>query len=126
MDCPCGSGLKYTECCGRFIAGDETPQTAEALMCSRYTAYTKSDFDYLLATWHSSTRPDNLDEKSSQQWIGLKILHTEAGQTDDSEGVVEFIARYKINGRAFRLHEISHFVKEGGRWFYVEGDIQSV
>ena len=126
MGCPCGSGLKYTDCCGRFIEGDQTPQTAKDLMRSRYTAYFKSHFAYLLATWHSSTRPDRLDEKQSQHWIGLKILRTVAGQFDDSEGVVEFIARYKVNGRAFRLHEISRFAKEDDRWFYVDGDIQEI
>lgn len=124
MDCPCGSGLKYTDCCGRFIETDQTPQTAKDLMRSRYTAYVKSNSDYLLTTWHSSTRPDNLDERNTQKWIGLKIIGTEAGQADDSEGVVEFIAGYKVNGRAYRLHEISRFVKEDDRWFYVDGDIQ--
>jgi len=126
MDCPCGSKLDYADCCGRFIDAGQIAQTAEALMRSRYTAYTKSDFNYLLTTWHSSTRPESLDEKQSQQWIGLKILRTEAGQADDSNGVVEFIARYKVNGRAFRLHETSRFVKEDGCWFYVEGIIQPV
>lgn len=124
MDCPCGSELEYTDCCGRFIEADQTPQTAETLMRSRYTAYTKSDFAYLLATWSPLTRPDNLDEKQSQQWIGLKILRTENGRADDSGGVVEFIARYKVNGRAYRLHEISRFVQKGGHWFYIDGDIQ--
>jgi len=93
-------------------------------MRSRYTAYAKSDFDYILASWDTSTRPHNLNSRESQQWIGLKILQTYAGQVDDASGTVEFVARYKINGRAFRLHEISRFVKEDNLWRYVDGEIQ--
>lgn len=40
----------------------------------------------------------------------------------DGAAEVEFIARYRIGGgSAARLHERSRFVREDGRWFYVDG-----
>jgi SEC-C motif-containing protein len=121
--CPCGSGLAYAVCCGRHIEGREPAATAEALMRSRYTAYALGNQPYLLDTWHASTRPPslNLDEQPVPKWIGLKVLRHE--QPDDDHAIVEFVARYKVNGRAFKLQETSRFVREDGRWFYVDGDL---
>jgi len=119
--CPCGSGHAYAACCGRYLDGDELPATAEQLMRSRYTAYALAREDYLLATWHASTRPPSLGFEPAQQWLGLKIVRTEAGGADDAEGRVAFVARSKLGGRAQRLEEDSRFVKEGGRWYYVDG-----
>ena len=124
MVCPCGDSNKnYAECCGRYLDGGEIAPTAEALMRSRYTAYTLSREDYLLATWHSSTRPaqPGLAEEAPTKWLGLEVKRHE--QHDADHASVEFIARYKVNGRAHRLHETSRFVREDGRWFYVEGEI---
>jgi SEC-C motif-containing protein len=121
--CPCGCGKAYTDCCGRYLDGGETAPTAEALMRSRYSAYTLLREDYLLATWHGSTRPGKLGlaQEASTKWIGLEIKRHE--QQDESHAIVEFVARYKVNGRAHRLHETSRFVREGGRWCYVDGDM---
>jgi SEC-C motif-containing protein len=93
-------------------------------MRSRYTAYTLLREDYLLATWHSSTRPSSLGlaEEVPTQWIGLQIKRHE--QSDAEHARVEFVARYKINGRAHRLHEVSRFVLENGKWLYVDGKIE--
>ena len=91
-------------------------------MRSRYTAYTLGDEAYLLKTWHSSTRPAQLDlGDSPRQWLRLKILHTELGQPSDDGGVVEFVAIHKVNGRAERLHERSRFSIENGAWRYLDG-----
>ncbi len=97
--------------------------TAEILMRSRYTAYTRYREDYLLATWHPDTRPAKLDLAAQplNQWQGLTVKHHE--QPTAEQATVEFVARYKINGQAHRLHEISRFVREAGQWFYVNGDI---
>ncbi len=116
--CPCGSGISYPACCGRYHGGIPAP-TAEALMRSRYTAYAKQLADYLLATWHNSTRPATqyFNDEEKMRWLGLKIQRHEAIGTDSA--IVEFTARYKIAGRAQRLHEISRFVREAGRWYYV-------
>jgi len=121
--CPCGSNKNYNDCCGRYLDGIETPSAAETLMRSRYIAYTLLREDYLLATWHQSTRPKqlNLKDETNNKWLGLQIKYHE--QQDDSHAVVEFVARYKVGGRAHRLHETSRFIREGGRWFYVDGEL---
>ena len=36
--------------------------------------------------------------------------------------IVEFVARYRVGNRAQRLHETSRFVREGGRWYYLDGE----
>lgn len=92
-------------------------------MRSRYTAYTLLREDYLQSTWHPSTRPVALDlaEDVATKWLGLEVQRHEQQQQDYA--VVEFVARYKVNGRAHRLHELSRFVHEAGRWFYVDGEV---
>ena len=95
-------------------------------MRSRYTAYTLADEAYLLATWHASTRPESLDLAAgpATKWIGLQIRqHVQTDGAPDNPALVEFVARYKIGGRAHRLHETSRFVREDGCWLYVDGDI---
>lgn len=123
IHCPCGTNKNYADCCGRYLDGTDIPATAEALMRSRYTAYTLLREDYLLATWHASTRPvqPGLADETTCKWLGLQIKRHE--QRDDTHAVVEFVARYKISGRAHRMHEISRFVREDGRWFYVDGEV---
>lgn len=123
--CPCGSGRRIEACCGPYLAGLRLPATAEALMRSRYTAYVQQDEKYLLQTWHPTTRPPELglQQQALVTWLGLKIIRTQAGAENDSHGVVEFVARYKLNGKAVRLHETSQFVKESTRWYYVRGEL---
>jgi len=121
--CPCNSGEKYDNCCAPYLRGEATPPTAEATMRSRYVAYTQKDNDYLLKTWHESTRPqDELPAgDDSVVWTGLQILRTDAGGEQDNEGVVEFRARCRVNGEAGGLDEASDFVRENGQWYYVDG-----
>ena len=88
-------------------------------MRSRYSAYAVGLIDYLLATWHPSTAPGEL-ELSPVKWIDLEVRHTEAS---GEAGVVEFVARCRVNGRAQRLHETSRFVRQDGRWFYIDGQM---
>jgi SEC-C motif-containing protein len=117
------------------VAGAAVPPTAEALMRSRYTAYTRKNEDYLRATWHASTRPTEpiIDQNEKIQWLGLEIKSAlrlrqrkaELPESPDSD-MVEFVARFRIGGRAHRLHEVSRFVREPGtdgalRWFYLDG-----
>jgi len=121
--CPCGSAKVFEDCCERYIEGGIVAPSAEALMRSRYTAYTLRREDYLLATWHVSTRPAQigLADEVATKWLGLEVKKFEL--QDANHATVEFVARYKIGGRAHRLHELSSFVCENGKWFYVDGDI---
>jgi len=122
--CPCGSSLAYTACCGRFHAGALHLQApnAEALMRSRYSAFVLGLHGYLLATWHASTRPPSLEpDPPGMKWLGLEVRRH--ARQDAEHATVEFVARSRLAGRASRLHETSRFVREDGRWFYVDGDI---
>jgi SEC-C motif-containing protein len=104
------------------VRGEEFAQTAEKLMRSRYTAFAKGAEDYLLASWHPSTRPSRVKIDPEQKWIGLAIKSTEAGGVADDAGIVEFVARFKVAGKGHRLHERSLFELIEGRWYYLEGD----
>lgn len=117
--CPCGLGEPYADCCAPFHRGAEPP-TAEALMRSRYTAYVAGDRDYLLRTWHPSTRPRLLTLEDAQDWTGLTIVGRTGGGLLDAEGTVEFKARFEVDGRPGVMHERSRFVRDGGGWRYVD------
>tara|TARA_Y100001934_G_C12034529_1_gene622968 strand:- start:14 stop:340 length:327 start_codon:yes stop_codon:yes gene_type:complete len=106
-----------------LLAGTALADSAETLMRSRYTAYVEGDTDYLLRTWHPDHRPDSLSLANNQKWLGLKIKGVEAGQQGAARGVVEFVARFKIGGKGHRLHEVSSFVREAGRWYYTSGEL---
>ena len=131
--CPCGRlspapqkkrgkplALTLADCCGRYLdASVRRPAPdAEHLIRSRYSAFVLQRRDYLLATWHASTRPVVLDFESGAHWLGLEVRHHRVLGADQAE--VEFVARYRVAGRAVRLHENSRFVREDGQWFYVE------
>lgn len=117
--CPCG-GTNYAACCQRWHLGQSAPD-AERLMRSRYSAYVLKLEPYLLATWHASTRPAALSlNDDNARWLGLEVKRHSPQGEDAAE--VEFVARYKMAGRAYRLHEISRFVREAGRWYYVDGE----
>jgi SEC-C motif-containing protein len=122
--CPCGSKNAFSGCCAPYINGGEAAPTAEALMRSRYTAYTLLREDYVLATWDPATRPSalHLAEEAPVKWLGLEVKRHQ--QQDAEHAIVEFVARYKVHGRAYRLHEVSRFVRKDGRWFYVDGEIR--
>lgn len=92
-------------------------------MRSRYSAYVLRLSDYVLSTWHVSTRPQDLDlsKDGATKWLGLTVVRTFDGDLPD-KAWVEFIAKYKIGGQSVqRLHETSRFVREIDRWFYVDG-----
>jgi SEC-C motif-containing protein len=119
--CHCGSEVEYLRCCGRYLEGEEIPLTAEQLMRSRYCGFVLCDEPYLLATWHPETRPGRVRLDGKVRWLGLNIRDTEAGELDDRAGSVEFVARFKADGKGHRLHEISRFEKIEGRWYYLDG-----
>ena len=135
--CPCGGGA-FAACCGPYLAGDAVAPSADLLMRSRYSAYVLRIEAYLRATWHPSTLPAGpiIDPDEKLQWLGLEVksaLRLRQRKADLPESperdTVQFVARYKIAGRAHRLHEVSRFVCEGAgddkgeiaRWFYLDG-----
>jgi SEC-C motif domain protein len=114
--------LPLTRCCAPFLAGAPAPD-AESLMRSRYSAYVLGRDDYLRATWHPDTRPATVALEPGVKWLGLQVREHSA--QDDTQASVEFVARYRIAGRAVRLHERSRFTREAdGRWYYVDGDLR--
>ena len=88
-------------------------------MRSRYTAFVRERADYLLATWHASRRPARLDFDAGVRWLGLEVKDSVAVGADQAE--VAFVARQRdAGGRAHRLSERSRFVREEGRWYYLD------
>ena len=124
--CPCGSGSTYAECCEPLITRKRAALTAEELMRSRYTAYTRVETGYLYETTHPDHRGD-YDEKGTREWAesatweGLEIRATVAGGSDDELGRVEFIARYRDAGGKRAHHELAEFRKHDGTWYFVDG-----
>jgi len=91
-------------------------------MRSRYCAYILCNERYLLETWHPNTRPPSIAFSKNQKWLGLSVIDARTTGADSAE--VEFIARSRLsNAAAVRQHERSRFVREGGRWLYVDGDL---
>jgi SEC-C motif-containing protein len=124
--CPCGrtnpkgQALSFEACCAPYHEGQAAPD-AESLMRSRYSAFVRGDVPYLLATWHSSQRPATLELEAGAKWLGLAIKQHRI--TGEHTAEVEFVARFRVGGKAIRQHERSRFVREEGRWYYVDGDV---
>lgn len=126
--CPCKSGKDYDGCCGPIIAGLIKPETAEALMRSRYTAHATGQFAYIAATTAPEKRDDiDLDDMRNQarglEWVTLDIQEKEKGLVDDETGIVTFSARFIFNGKVQAHQERSRFRKDGDQWLYIDGDI---
>jgi len=125
--CPCGTQLKYISCCGAFHHG-ENPSTAEQLMRSRYTAYVVGNIEYIQSTTHPKLLKEfdfnaSKDWSEKAQWLGLKILHTENGGPNDSTGVVDFEAHYRLNDKNEVYSEHAMFERGGVKnsWFFLDG-----
>ncbi len=125
--CPCGSKKQYQYCCGMYLSGKKKPETAEKLMRSRYTAFARSNVNYLIATLHPDHRKPDDERKlaksiNNTKWLRLTIINTAKGKKNDATGIVEFEAIYQLTEPG-QLHERSKFIKTNGQWFYVDGDI---
>ena len=122
-NCPCGSGLSYDSCCGPIIAGAPAP-TAEALMRSRYSAYAQHAYAHLEHSLSAEQRKDFNPEEAkrwgdSSEWLGLTIINTVKGGVDDTEGLVEFSAKFRTEGKDLEHVETALFGREDGKWVYV-------
>ena len=129
MNCYCCSGKEFEDCCQPFINGIAKPETAEELMRSRYSAYATVGVDYLLRTTHPSARKFHNAESieqwaKSNSWQKLEIISTTDGGLKDKKGMVEFKAYYLDEHQQLQIHhEYSNFLKELGKWFFVDGKI---
>lgn len=124
--CDCGSGRPFDACCGRYLRGEALPETAEALMRSRYSAYARGEVDYLVRTHAPETRSPTLREDvaawvAAARFTGLSVSATEGGGPGDTTGFVTFTARFTEGGRAQALAERSRFARHEGAWVYVDG-----
>jgi SEC-C motif-containing protein len=123
--CPCGSGLELAKCCQPFIQGKQKPATAEQLLRARYTAFTLAEVDYVLSTHHSRTRHEVKREEIEEwakgsEWIGLKIVQSEAGKESDNQGTILFCAQYRADDKDQDHWEQSYFEKENGEWRFLD------
>ena len=128
MSCPCGNTIEFEQCCDIFISGKCTPDTAEKLMRSRYSAFVKKEHDYILKTHDPDTRNEvSMDQikdwSNNSIWHGLEVVESKAGQVTDEEGIVEFIATYSVDGQECNHREISSFVKKSNEWYFHEGKV---
>ncbi|AZZ52194.1 YchJ family protein [Rathayibacter festucae] len=121
--CPCGSRRHYADCCRPAHLGETPSPTAERLMRSRYSANVLGSAGYLLSSWHPSTRPKRVDLDDDVRWRRLQIVDTSFGGEDDAEGLVEFRASYRSSEGPGLVHERSRFLREDGRWYYVDGEL---
>lgn len=125
--CPCGSEKAFAKCCEPYISGQTIALTPEALMRSRYTAFTLVNIDYVMSTMKGVILKDFDPETArkwagSIKWLGLEVVNAPAIKKGETTGYVEFIARYLTKDRLQNIHELSEFQFEDGRWYYVDGN----
>ncbi len=128
MSCPCGSQNTFENCCSPHINGDQDCPTAESTMRSRYTAFVKKNAQYIFDTHSEETREETSlkelqDWAENSNWLGLEVVNVENGKKNDTEGTVEFIAKYESKGREYRHHEVSTFKKTNNKWFFHDGEM---
>ncbi|MCF6340022.1 MAG: SEC-C domain-containing protein [Sulfurimonas sp.] len=113
MNCYCGHNINYDECCGAILDAKKTASTPHELTRSRYCAFVKSNIEYLNST---SLNNEKIKKLSYIKWLKLDVI-------DSYENIVEFKAYYRDSGNIHVLHEKSSFVKQNGKWFYIDGEI---
>lgn len=124
--CPCSPERLRAECCGPYLDGEKQAPTAEALMRARYSAFVEAKVDFVHDTLHARSRSDH-DRQATKswaersEWLGLELVSVSGGGADEGRGEVEFIARFRTKGKPVEHHEIATFVKEEGRWWFLDG-----
>ncbi len=119
--CVCGDRKGFDRCCGPILTRREVANTAEELMRSRFTAFAVANVDYLLYSWHPTTRPTSLELSPLRHWESLEIVETTDGEPTDDTGSVRFVAHYSEGMIAGSIDELSQFGRYQGRWVYVRG-----
>jgi len=122
--CPCGSGVNSDLCCLAVMSGQKQAKSAEKLMRSRYSAYSLGNVEYILSSWHSQTRPSQVNLENDVSWTGLRVISAPEPQLKEGQLIayVEFIASYHHQGVVGQMHERSRFMQEQGNWRYVDGE----
>ncbi|MFZ2315813.1 MAG: YchJ family protein [Gammaproteobacteria bacterium] len=121
--CACGSKKDYADCCQPFIDGTKLPSTPEALMRSRYTAYTQRNIDYIAKTM-ASPASDGFNAEEAKawaeqcEWLKLEVIEASYNQLT---GFVEFIAHFNHHQQRQMIHEKSEFHLINSKWVYVNG-----
>lgn len=92
-------------------------------MRSRYTAFVLNDMTYIQQTM-CNPAAKRFDPKSTRNpnahlWLGLTVIETH--QKNEHQGVVTFIARYKVADKKHCIYEISEFIKDNNCWYYSDG-----
>lgn len=124
--CPCGSGREYQECCGLLIAGSKKAATAEELLRARYSAHVKLEMAFVKDTTHpekiSKYEPSTTkDWAEKSEWEKLEILDIEDGGVEDETGNIEFVAHFRQKDKLKTHHELAHFKRYDGEWFFYDG-----
>jgi SEC-C motif-containing protein len=97
-------------------------------MLARYTAYAIGEIEFIRETTHQSGLAE-FDEAASRkwskesEWLGLEILAVNRGGEEDTEGEVEFVARYKQKEEEEEHHEKAIFKRVGRKWFFLDGKV---
>ncbi|MCB9481696.1 MAG: YchJ family protein [Desulfobacteraceae bacterium] len=126
-NCSCGSGLDYSQCCEPYIKGNVQPETCEALLRARYTAYTMGELDYIYETIHPEQKEQH-DSKATKKWadestwLSFEIIGIKKGQKEDDEGFIEFKVRYRQKLQNITHHEMAYFKKNEGMWYFFDGE----
>lgn len=125
-DCPCGSGAAYSRCCEPVIKRTKPAETAEQLMRARYAAYVGAEMDFIFESTHPEHR-EGYDHQGTREWAegaewqGLEIVETCKGDSEDSVGEVEFVARFSEKGEQREHRECAQFKRKEGEWFFTDG-----
>jgi SEC-C motif domain protein len=125
--CPCGTEATYDACCAPIHRDIQQAATALQLMRARYSAFVKCDIDFLHDSLARELRGDfdrvTASAWAKSEWLGLEVLGHEAGAGTDSEGQVEFVARFRLRGVLQKHHERARFLREDGAWRYNDGEL---
>ncbi|CCG41150.1 YchJ family protein [Magnetospirillum molischianum] len=124
--CPCGSGLAFDDCCWPVIDGTRPALTVETLMRARYSAFIRSDLDFLDRTLAPEKRAafdrDEVGHSAGEAAaVGIEVLAVEGGGAGDESGTLDYLARFKMRGEPHLHHERATFRRDDGAWVYVEG-----
>ncbi|MFB2538679.1 MULTISPECIES: YchJ family protein [unclassified Acinetobacter] len=115
--------IDYASCCQSFHTQHSTPQTAEQLMRSRYSAYVMGLIDYIVATT-APAQQQYLDKDAMSQWSketdwqGLQVIRHIV--QDKIHSTVEFKAYFINDDELQAHHELSGFVKVDDKWYFLD------